>query len=212
LEIEDASRLERPATARPQTAAGNPHDSLLGRDDLLANIDSLLRRGQSVLLFGPANVGKSALIDALAPKDAMIVDPFERVSSHLAARIRREMECGVVCLAAARSLDRAYLGSVRRFAWRFDTVRVLPLCGRWMQRLVSRECARVQLPGDVVTPRWRRSVVRLARGRPGLALGMVRAAADIRARKGRLPSPAAAYVEAAILSAGFTGRDTRGLR
>jgi hypothetical protein len=197
---------------RIPSGTDRPADQLLGRDELLEVIGSYLRHGTHVLLVGPPDVGKTALIGALVTHDVVILDPFERVSSHAAARIRQAMDHGVIFLAGTRSLSRDHLGAVRRIAWRFATVRVPPLHGHWMKRLMLRECIRLELPGDVVTPPWTRSVMQLSRGRPGLALAILQAAAGLRAVKGSLPSPAAAYIEARIRRARVAGIKAAGQR
>jgi len=171
---------------------------LLGRDALLRAIRRQLRKRENVLLCGPADVGKTAVIQALAPREYVVLDPFEGVTPHLAARIRRAIYRGTPHLAAARSLDRGYLGAVRRIAFWFTVVSVPPLGGRWMARLLARECRRLGLPSEAMSPRWTDAVLRLARGRPGLAIAMVRAAAAVREAKGALPSPDVAFIEARI--------------
>jgi MoxR-like ATPase len=42
---------------------------LVGRDDLLAEISALLRQRRNVLLFGPQDIGKTAIIGAFAEHD-----------------------------------------------------------------------------------------------------------------------------------------------
>jgi hypothetical protein len=173
-------------------------DTLLGRDELLEVIGSYLRHRSSVLLVGARDIGKSAIIGAVVAPDVTILDPFEGVSPHLAGHIRRAMDNGVVFLAGARSIDRARLGAVRRIAWRFATIRVPPLPTRWMREVARRESVRLGLPPDAGTKRWLRDIVRLSRGHPGRALGMLEAGASVLALKGRLPSPAAALIEASV--------------
>jgi hypothetical protein len=171
---------------------------LAGRDHLVAEIGALLDRGHHILVYGPAGVGKSALLEAVTPSGALVLDPFEHVTPHAAATIRLVMDRGRQCLAAARSLDRQLLGAVRRIAWRFTTVRVPPLSDRWMRHVVTDACARAHLPTDATAGPWTGSVVRQSHGRPGLALAIVREAAGIRAIRGALPSPATAAIEAHI--------------
>jgi hypothetical protein len=178
-------------------------EGLLGRGALLQGIEALLHNRHNVLLVGPPDVGKTALVQAVSCRDLALIDPFEGVSVHLAARIRRAMGRGTVHLAAARTLDRRILGAVRRIAFWFTVVQVPPLTDRWMQPLAAREYAALRLPVDLITPRWTSAVLRLARGRPGLALAIVRSAATIRAVRGALPSPASAYIEARMRRAGL---------
>lgn len=171
---------------------------LIGRDEVLLEIATFLRRGHNVLLFGPAYVGKSSLIDCLGPHEATVIDPFEHVTPHLAAEVRRAMDRGRQFLVAARSLDRTYLGAVRRIAWRFTMLRVPPLANRVMQQLIQRECTRRGIPRALLTHDWVRGMADLSQGRPGVALAMVDAARRTHAAKHVLPLPPAAYVEARV--------------
>ena len=172
--------------------------TLLGRDRLLTEVDELLGREQNVILFGPAGIGKTTLIKALPPRDLVVIDPFERVSSHLAARIRRSIGRGTLHIVATRSLDRRELGAVRRIAFWFTVVAVPPLPPHLIERLVRREWQAAQLPAKVLTTTWLRAVIRLSAGRPGVALAVAQAAADRFAARGVLPSPPATYIEARL--------------
>jgi hypothetical protein len=165
---------------------------------MLEDIAELLSAGQNVLLCGPSGVGKTALIAALERRDIIVIDPFEHVHSRLAARIRRTIYRGAVHLGATTSLDRAHLGAVRRIAFWFTVVRVPPISALWMRRLILRQCRDAQIPDTTATPSWRRAVLRLARGRPGMAMAMVDEAAAVYRRKGALSSPDAAYIEARL--------------
>ena len=171
--------------------------ALHGRQHLTDEVTGLLARGDHVLLVGPAEIGKTALIEALA-SPATVLDPFEHVSPRLAAQIRRAMDRGTQFIAAARTLDRRRLGAVRRIAWRFTTLHVPPLNGRPMRHLVVAECARLGLPSEQATVAWIDSILHLARGRPGVALMTVGVAARIRAATNTLPSAPAAYIEALV--------------
>jgi hypothetical protein len=172
--------------------------TLLGRDGLVLEIANLVSREENVLIWGPRDIGKTALISALPPHYARVLDPFEKVKPRVAAAILRAMDRGISYLTAARSLDRRVLGAVRRIAWRFTTVRVPPLDGRWMRRLVTEEWVRCGLATDVVPTRWTSQALRIARGRPVVAIAIVQAAASIQAVKGVLPSAAVAHIEASI--------------
>lgn len=173
----------------------HPGRSLIGRGALLAEIRALLREGRSVLLVGPEHIGKTAIVEAVAVGDVTILDPFEHVSARQGARVRAAMDRGAVFLAAARSLDRRRLGCVGRIAFRFHTMRVPPLPAASMRRLVADRCAAASIPDSAATPDWVNGVIRMAHGRPGVALAIVDEAARVWARRARLPLPAAAYVD-----------------
>jgi hypothetical protein len=177
---------------------------ILGRDEQLDEIGSLLTRGHNVLVFGPAQLGKTAIIQALGSHRAIVMDPLEHVSPRLAGRILHGMDRYSSYLAAARTLDRHYLGAVRRIAWRFTSVRIPPLPDRWMKRLVEREwaggCPTLAAPSDA----WIRSFLRLAQGRPGFAIAMIKIVARRHEAKNVLTSPPVAYAEALIRSADFS--------
>lgn len=91
--------------------ATTPETALVGRGALLAEIRASLHQRRSVLLVGPQDIGKTAIIGAISGHDVTILDPFERVSARRAARVRRAMDRGTVFIAAARSLDRKRLAA-----------------------------------------------------------------------------------------------------
>jgi hypothetical protein len=188
-------------------AAPAPERELLGRDDLLEQVAGLLREGKNVALVGPRDIGKTALIGALTVPEVVVVDPFEQVHSHLAARIRRAIYRRTVHLIAVRSLERGQLGAVRRIMFWFTEVRVPPLTPYWMRQVIRHEWARAGLAPELLAPVWSRGVMRLARGRPGLAVAMVRVAAAARRAKGTIPSPDAACIEARIGQARLLTRE-----
>jgi len=171
--------------------------ALLGRRALLDTIEQLLLNHRSVLLVGPGGIGKSALIRSLTTNDVTVIDPFEHLSAHRAARIRRAMDRGMTVIGAARTLNRASLGQVGRIMWRFMTLRVPPLPDASLRRLVEDACAAERIRADLITSKWIRDVVKVARGRPGVGLTVVQHAADMCEGR-RLPAPAAAYLEAGI--------------
>jgi hypothetical protein len=185
-----------------------PPDAILGRTGLLRSIEALLRQQRSVLLVGPRDVGKTAIIGALDTSHVLIVDPFERITSHHAWRIRRAMDHGAVCIAAARTLDRARLGHVRRIAFRFTTVRVPPLPNALIRRLLQRELASARVSRDLISSEWIKRAAGIARGRPGIAVGIAREAARALARSGRFLIPAVAFVEASVGEMSETTRPT----
>jgi hypothetical protein len=174
---------------------------LPGRERLLAEVRRLLRRRQDVLLVGPAGVGKTAVIRALARTDVVVIDPFEDITSHRAAAIRRALTRRTLHLAAARSLDRRRLGAVRRIAFWFTVVPVPPLPPRWIARLALTRWRAGPLGVADCPDGWVQGVVCLARGRPGLALEIVRSAELASAERGTVPSPAAAFIAARVRGA-----------
>ncbi|MDE3151233.1 MAG: ATP-binding protein [Gemmatimonadota bacterium] len=171
---------------------------LFGRDALLTEVREYLAKQYNVLLLGPRDVGKSAIIRALGLDGVMILDPFMSVAPRLAGSIRRAMDRGVQCVAATRTVNRAEMGAVRRLAFRFTTVRVPPLTARWVRRILATEYAEQGWGTNGVPSVWTEETVRLVDGLPGLAVAVVRAAAEVRARTGHLPSPRTALVEADI--------------
>jgi hypothetical protein len=175
----------------------NVDTDLFGRRVLFETIERLLMKRRSVLLVGPAGIGKSALIRSLALNGVIVIDPFERLSAHRAACIRRAMDRGMTVIGAARTLNRASLGQVGRIMWRFTTLRVPPLPDASMRRLVEDACAVERIPADLITSNWIRAVAKVARGRPGVGLTIVQHAAAMCAGR-HLPAPAAAYLEAGI--------------
>lgn len=177
-------------------------DSLVGRRDVVRRVRDLLARDQSVLLAGPAGVGKSAIIGALEWPASLVVDPFERVSRQKAAAIRRGMDRGCVYLAAARSLDRAAAGCVGRIAWRMTTVRVPPLPARAVRTLILRAVVASGVTRSAVEEAWLTAAVRAARGIPGRALGLAESTAAHWRQTGRLLSPALGITRALAASVG----------
>ena len=186
---------------------------LLGRVDLLEHIRALLSHGHNVLLFGPADVGKSAIIRELEAAGVTarisIIDPFSRVTPRRAAEIRRAMDLhGAQFVAASRSLDRRELGAVRRIVWRFTNVRVTPLPDRLIRRLMLGGTADLGVDGGIPAA-WAKTAAPLARGCPGVALAIVRAAMELASASGKLPSANLAYVIARMKVAHLTGENAR---
>lgn len=173
---------------------------LLGRAPVLAQIHDYMTRQHNVVLVGPRDIGKTAVIRSMIaalPGDFFVLDPFMGISPHAAGQIRRILERGTQCIAATRSLDRAEMGAVRRIAFRFTTVRIPPLSAHWIKRLL-RSAYEQHLADMIVTSEWTDAVVQLAQGRPGVALAIVRAARRWCDQRGVLPSPATAHIEASI--------------
>ena len=187
---------------------------LLGRDDLLEHIRDLLSHGHNVLLFGPADVGKSAIIRDLGADGVTarvsIIDPFSRITPRQAAEVRRAMDLrGAQYLAATRSLDRRELGAVRRIVWRFTNLRVPPLPDRLIRRLMVDPSADLGVDRREIPDAWAKTAAPLASGCPGVALSMVRAAVELFSANGTLPSANLAYVVARMNGARFGGENQR---
>lgn len=180
---------------------------MFGRRALLTEIERLISLRRNVLLVGPADVGKTALLQTVGAPGVMIIDPFEGISSHRAWLIRRAMDRGILCLAAARSLDRGRLGAVGRIAWRFTVVRVPELSDACTRRLVARECASAGIAPHLVTREWMSTALQLAQGRPGVALAIVHGTARTWSVRTGLPTPAAAYLEMAVQGLGARGSE-----
>jgi hypothetical protein len=187
------------------TYAARGTRALIGRDALIGEVERLVARGQSVLLCGQEGVGKSAVIQAVTatvPAGAVaVVDPMQRIASRTAADIRRGLERDRVYLAATRSLERSRMGAVRRIAFWFTTVPVSPLTDVPMRRLVAELCADLKIGPRLATEMWCHGVVRIARGRPGTAIAIMRSAAYRLGRGGSLPSPELAHVDACMREA-----------
>lgn len=185
------------------TAAGREPASarLVGRGQILEIVADYLAAGRSVLLTGPTGIGKSALIQALATPGVTTIDPFERVTPARAARLRRSLDRGAVCLAAASTRDRRVIGAVGRILWRFTTVRIPPLPPAAIRTIIAE---RFHADGwDVrhLDRQWVRKARAAARGRPGYALAIAtRAARDL--HSGKPPTdPALALVDVRIAAA-----------
>ena len=180
---------------------------LVGRAGLVAEVRALLADGRSVLLVGPADVGKTAIAHAVAPefRELAVVDPLAHVHSREAARIRRGLERGACYLAAARTLDRAALGAVRRIAFWFTNVRVPPLTHAPMRRLVDLAFEQRALPAGVAGAVWQDRLIQLAAGRPGRALAAIETAALLWKQRGALPSADFVYLESRIRRAAVEG-------
>ena len=164
---------------------------LLGRDALIGRIRESLNAGQSVLLFGPEGIGKSAIITAVSRDGLVVVDPFEHVTPQPACRMRRALDRGVVHLAASRVARGRELGSVGRIMWRFSTVRVRELPDPFIRRIVAGEVG--EADGAGVRRAWVHEIAALSQGRPGFATAMGRFAAEWNRQHGYLPMPALAF-------------------
>ncbi|MBI3492158.1 MAG: hypothetical protein HY047_10305 [Acidobacteria bacterium] len=159
-----------------------PFANLVGRGPILEVVADYLTAGRSVLLIGPTGIGKSALIQALATPRLTIFDPFERVTRARAARLRRSLNRGEVCLAAASARDRRLIGAVGRVLWRFTTIRVPPLASTAIRTIIHERFQADGCDAGRLDREWVRKAIVEARGRPGYAVAMAtRAARDLRA-------------------------------
>ncbi len=171
---------------------------LVGRDRLVARVAARLARGESVLLVGPAGIGKSAVVAALARPGLVVVDPFEGIATRLAGRLRRALDRGAPVLGAGRSAKREALGHAGRIAWRLAVVRVPPLPAPAM-RAVIRQALDAATGGRAAPPaRWLTEAARVARGRPGHGVALAQAAAAGWRRDGRWPAPRVALVDGLV--------------
>jgi hypothetical protein len=167
-----------------------PRRELLGQEAVIRQVSDLLADRQSVLLFGPEAIGKTAIIAAVAREGITVVDPFERISGQAACDMRRALDHGAVFLAASRVPHGRQLGSVGRISWRFSRVRVRELPDPILGRIVAGEIAGAERDTDAA---WLREIVALARGRPGFASAMGRFAKEWKDGHGYLPLPGLAF-------------------
>ncbi len=173
---------------------------LLSRDRLIEEVRAALVAGRSVLLVGPAGVGKTAVLRAVCESTRVeVVDPFEHLSRLEAALVRRHLDSDGVYVGAARSLERRTLGAVGRILWRFDIVRVRPLSGPEIGRILRDALARAR-PGMALDDGWVRELERLSKGLPGRAVGLASAALAYWDRRRELPTPAWTLTEALVAS------------
>jgi hypothetical protein len=149
-----------------------PTGRLIGRRVLVRDVVALLAAGRSVLLVGPAGVGKTALIETIEWPHDFVVDPFERITRAAAARIRRGMNRGNAYLAAARSPARSELGCVGRIAWRMTLAYVRPLPSRAVRTILTDALFASGVPPTAFDAGWLRAAVRASSGLPGRALAL----------------------------------------
>ena len=167
----------------------HPRD-LIGQESVIRQVRDLLADGQSVLLFGPEAIGKTAIITAVAQEGVTVIDPFARVSAQKACDIRRALDRGAVFLGASRVSHGRQLGSVGRILWRFALVRVRELQDPTLRHIVA---SKVGVSEDETNRAWLGEIVTLARGRPGFATAMGQFAKEWRDARGYLPLPALAF-------------------
>jgi hypothetical protein len=163
--------------------------TLIGRGTLVREVRAELAAGRSVLLFGPSGVGKTAVVAATATSAVTVLDPFERVTSMAACRIRRGMDHGQVFLAAACTSDRREIGHVGRILWRMRMMRVRALDPLEMRRLLERHLQGARVATQDLPVGWRHEAVAAADGLPGHLLMLADVAIDRRNRLGAWPAP-----------------------
>ncbi len=125
-----------------------------------------------MLLFGPAGVGKTALVAAAARScsNLLVLDPFEHVGAAAAQRIRLALDRGETVLAAARTRQRRGLGRVGRVLWRLRMIRVPPLVERDLRLLLERYLTHERIDPLTLPPGWLHDAARACSGLPGLAM------------------------------------------
>ena len=168
-----------------------PSTDVIGRDALVREVTDNLTAGQSVLLYGPEAIGKSAIVATLERDNVIVVDPFEHVTRQRAAEIRRGLDRGAVYIGATRAESRQALGAVGRILWRFSMVRVRELPDSVVRRILLRECRRPA--NEEPEAAWIRECISLARGRPGFAKAVALFASDWQRRRSYWPLPALAF-------------------
>jgi hypothetical protein len=168
-------------------------NDLLGQARVVREVEPRLDGGRSALLFGPEDIGKTAVIEVARRPGIVVVDPLQYASPQRASKLRRALDRGVLHLAAARVPSGRELGAVGRILWRFSTVRVRELPDPIRCRIVARA-----LPVSHCTARreWIREVAALAKGRPGFATNVARVASEWARTHGDVPTPVFAFAAA----------------
>jgi hypothetical protein len=163
------------------------HVVVAAHGDVVEEMRRWIARGTSVVLIGPAGVGKSTLIETVAPPGTLIIDPFRHITNHRAAAIRRALDRGRLCLAAARSLQRSATGHAGRISWRFIPITV-PLTSPAVLRRHA-AMAMLRLGIDAADARAALpDILRVARGRAAYAAAVICAMTEYWQR--HLPPPA----------------------
>jgi hypothetical protein len=146
--------------------------ALIGREQVVSDVETCLAAGRSVLLVGPEGSGKTAIIDAIRRPGLLVVDPFAGITSPRACAIRRALNRGAIVLAAARSLELHDMGHLGRIFWRLQMIRLRPLSGRDIARVVERP---LEAPVETAVPvdrRWMAEAIDAAAGLPGRAVAL----------------------------------------
>lgn len=191
-------RSNEPSSRLPAcTPFGLP---LRGRCTELAAVTQSLINGQSVLLVGPEDIGKTAIASAVRVPGVIRRDPFGHVTSREANQLRLSLDRGTVVLATARVRSAATIGAVRRVLWRFRIVSVRSLPAAVI-RLILNDVLR---DGEVLNhlpARWWTEAVKAADGRPGYAVAIARAARSEWTTRRRTAPPGLAVIDHRISGA-----------
>jgi len=171
---------------------------LRGRDAELAEVMSALQAGQSVLLFGPEAVGKSAIARTVASANILLLDPFEHVSGHRAHRVLHWLDQGRVAVATSRTRRRSDIGAVGRVLWRFTPVRVEPLSRAWIRQILWDILGLALHRSQALPSSWWSQAIAASRGRPGYAAAIATGTARALDASGRVPSPHLVLLDARL--------------
>lgn len=164
-------------------------ERLRGRERELDAVASDLRLNRSVLLVGPASIGKSAIARAVTSPGVILLDPFERVGRLDAGRLRQRLDRGHVALATARERSVRDIGAVGRVLWRFHTIVVPPLAAISIRQILVDVFSESRTRPGVMPSAWWTEAIAAADGRPGLAVLIARVTVRSLARTGRWPTP-----------------------
>jgi hypothetical protein len=197
-------------------------DAVLGRDEILDTIQALALSGETVLVFGPLGIGKTAILGELArrveqdgrpcavcPRTERLSDVTQALArcyllggGELTQRQRRgrahlaiERHPGILLLDHLLDVGNAVKGYLRSLrgtglgvviAVDVENPREIalpPLPGRYLRGLLAREIEAQQIPNTVSEPDAR-SLVQIARGRPGWIVRLVATASKPRYWRG----------------------------
>ena len=164
--------MEPTRWGRGTAASSGTAVALIGREPVISDVETCLAAGRSVLLVGPEGSGKTAIIDVIRRPGLLVVDPFAGITSPRACAIRRALNRGAIVLGAARSLQPHDMGHVGRIFWQLQMIRLRPLSGRDIARVVRRTlAARLETPVPVGRT-WIAEAIDAAAGLPGRAVAL----------------------------------------
>jgi hypothetical protein len=160
-----------------------------------------LQSGRSVLLVGPEAIGKSAIAQAFATPEVILLDPFEHVGRLAAKRLRQRLDRGHVAVATARSHLVRDIGAVGRILWQFRTLRVRPLQAGSIHQILIDTLHQEGASPLYLPDSWWAEAIAAAGGRPGYAVAIGRDTARALAESGRWPSPGLVVIDYRIAHA-----------